>query len=100
MPERYRITRAARTDLDAIWRYGAENHSVDQAMAYDEAMHEAFDRLADFPGLGRGIEASAQGTRLAFEGAHVILYRPAPAPLTILRIAHQSSDWASLLESD
>ena len=45
----YRLSPAARRDLEEIWLYSAEKWSVDQAERYTDALEEAFDRLSLSP---------------------------------------------------
>ena len=67
-------------------------------MAYEASLHELFDRLVDFPDLGRAVQGAGEGTRLAFESSHVIVYRT--EPIRILRVLHQAQDWMALIEGD
>ena len=49
---KYRISKRAHRDLDAIWRYIARNSSIETADKVDSEIHGAMKMLADFPGMG------------------------------------------------
>ena len=87
-----RLSPKAEQDLEAIWRYTAENWSVAQADRYTKLIFEAFNELAMGSAVGR--KASARNGYFKFPvGSHFIFYREdSGSQLDVIRILHQSMD--------
>ena len=97
MVESYRIRAAAVRDLDQIWLYGAEQYSQNRADLYDIELHEAFERVAKFPEIGRELFDVARNVRFLVVRSHIIVYQP--KPVEIIRVLHQRSDWMQTIGS-
>ena len=73
--KQYRVAGAARTDLDEIWFYIAQDN-VDAADKFIHAIVSRFPKLAAMPQLGRRREELAPRLRSFPVGRYVIFYRP------------------------
>ena len=90
----YRISDAARSDLDEIWFYLAQDNP-DAADRFVRVLVAWFPRLAAMPGMGRQREELAQRLR-SFPTAHyVIFYRPMENGVEIARVLHGARDFPS-----
>ena len=49
----YRLTRQAKSDIKAIYRYTVEYFGEGQAQEYLDGLEYSFDLLADNPNMGR-----------------------------------------------
>jgi toxin ParE1/3/4 len=88
---RYRLTPAARADLDAIWAYTLQNWGMHQAERYIRALSDACAAAAD--GRGQAADAIRPGYRRLLSGAHVLFFRlAADGGADIIRILHQRMD--------
>jgi toxin ParE1/3/4 len=94
------LTRAARDDLDSIWRFSARNWSVRQANAYIRTIQEAIARLSLFPQSGRLFGDWRPGIRILQSGDHLIVYRLADDRIEIVRVLHGHMDVEGLFGSD
>ena len=87
----FSVARLADQDLLDILRFGGERFGPPAAIGYYDGLIEAFELLAQFPGMGRGI---GNGQRMRAYKAHVIIYRiEGEYAVTILRVVHGASDW-------
>jgi plasmid stabilization system protein ParE len=91
---RLRIARQARTDLDQIWLYTAqESGSTDAATRLVSAITEQFALFARFPFIGRSLENSRRPNVRTFPvHNHLIFYSTRPGEVRILRVIHSSRD--------
>jgi toxin ParE1/3/4 len=89
---RYRISEAARADVDAIWLYIAEQGSLDTADQLIDTVTERFPLLAANPGMGRERNECAPGLRSFPVGDYLIFYRRAEGHIDIVRVLHGSRD--------
>ena len=97
MADGYRLLEEAQADLDDIAAFGAEFYSVDRVLAYDEELHSAFERLVEFPELGKLVPERSDTMRALPVEQHIVFYRPVPAPILIVRVMHQRADWSNIL---
>lgn len=98
MTRGYRLASGARYDLQSIWTFIAH----DSAPAADRVMariQQAVERLAQSPKIGHSrtdLHASEQ-VRFWPVGSYIIVYRPSPKPILIVRILHAARDLNALL---
>jgi toxin ParE1/3/4 len=80
----FRVSDAARADLDEIWFYIAQDNpeTVDK---FVHALVSRFPRLASMPEIGRQREELAARLRSFPVGNYVILYRPMESGVEIAR---------------
>lgn len=89
----YRISSAARDDLDSIWRYVAHD-SLDAADRLIDLFHEKFLLLSSQPGLGESRNELSAGLRIFTVGKYAVFYRPTQSNIEIVRLIHASRDMA------
>jgi toxin ParE1/3/4 len=91
---RLRVAPQAGVDLDAIWRYIAEDSgSIDIATHEVDRIRDAFSLLLRFPELGRRQDAVLRlGLRSLIVDKYVVLYRIRAAEVQIVRVIHGSRD--------
>ncbi len=93
----YRVSDAARADLEEIWLFIAE----DDAEAADRlvrAVVSRFPTLASMPYMGRKREELFPGLRSLALGNYVIFYRPIQEGVEIVRIVHGARDLPPLFD--
>lgn len=90
----YILTREADADLESIWDYSETNWGRKQARKYLTQLEKRFIFLAKRPDMGRS-RYDIPGSPLSFhEGRHVIFYRKAKEGVEIIRVLHDSMDFA------
>jgi toxin ParE1/3/4 len=94
---RYKLTRAARTDLLHIWNYLAESASFDVADKVIADLANGMDRVAETPGLGHE-RSDLTDKPVKFHRVHRYLIIYAASPVVIVRVLHSSRDVRSLLQ--
>lgn len=87
-----RLTPQAKSDLDGIWTYTAEQWSPDQAEVYMRTLDATFRLLAQHPGMGRSIDDIREGYFKFPAASHILIYRVRKGQVEIVRILHKSSD--------
>lgn len=98
MKRRYRLTPQARRDLLFIWEFIARD-DIQAAERLTERMERAFRLLAEFPGTGHKREDVETSEPVLFwpVGSYVLVYKPEPKPIVIVRIVHGARDLNALL---
>lgn len=96
---RLRITPRANSDLLEIWAYISDD-SERTADKFIDQMHEAIQKLAKHPELGRRRDELSQGIRSFPFRRYVVFYRRTSAFLLIVRILHGARDIYSAFEND
>ncbi len=86
----YRVSRLAKTDITAIYRYTVRTWSGEQADTYQALIMAALKRLADGTGIGRA--AAIEGYLSLRVGSHTIFYREVDGIIFIDRVLHQAMD--------
>ena len=92
MSAAYALRALARTDLETIWVYTAEQWGVEQAERYLNSFFACFDDLAENPQLGRQRDGVKAGYRSFPQGRHVVFYVIVPSGIEVIGIMHQSAD--------
>jgi toxin ParE1/3/4 len=96
---RYRISDAARADLDAIWLYVAERGGIDAADRLIDAIMDGIRLLARHPGMGRerdDLATDLRGFPVPDYAHYLIFYRQTDGPIDIVRVLQGSQDLPSL----
>ncbi len=93
----YRISDAARTDLDEIWFYIAQD-DVSAADKFIRAIVMRFPKLATMPLMGRTREELSPRLRSFPIGRYLIFYRPMENGVEIVRVLHGARDFPPLFE--
>ncbi len=92
MPNKYKLTPAARNDIKQIWHYSVDTWGETQAAAFTTQLETRFDEIAENPFLGRARSDVAQGYRSLPCGKHVIFYTISNEIVEIIGIPHASMD--------
>lgn len=92
---RIEITEAALLDLETLYLDGAAKFGASNAEAYQDALTDSFQKLADFPAAHPERPEIAPGLRSVRFRAHLILCRFNDRVIQILRIRHGRDDWMS-----
>ena len=93
----YRVAAAARSDLDDIWFYIAQDN-VEAADKFIRFIVAKFPKLAAWPEIGRQREELSPRLRSLVVGQHVIFYRPMENGIEIVRVLHGARDLPPLFE--
>ena len=95
---RIRIAQQARSDLDAIWLYIAqESGSTDAATRVVSTITDKFALFARFPFIGKSLESHARPHVRSFSAdRYMIFYSTRADEIRILRIIHASRDAQSV----
>jgi len=95
----YRLTTQARRDFRAIWEFIALD-DIDAADRVAGRLEKAFQLLTKFPRKGhmRSDVSTSEPVLFWIAGSYVIVYRPTPKPLQIVRIVHGSRDLGALFD--
>jgi toxin ParE1/3/4 len=97
------IRPAADADIDSQWLYLAQRNP-DAARRFLIGCRAAFELLAERPGIGRNYgltdPALADVRRWIVPGfrRHLIIYRPVPDGVEIIRVLHGSRDIPAVFE--
>lgn len=94
---RYRVSGRARTDLDEIWLYIAQDN-INAADKLIQTIVLRFTKLAHLPDLGRRREELAPRLRSFPVGRFVIFYRQMNHGIEIVRVLHGTRDLPPLFE--
>lgn len=93
----WRLTNAARDDLDAISLWGLHTFGLRQAEKYDVRILDMLDVLAANPKIAPERRGHQRVARLMPCEAHNILYVVQGGDVVILRVLHHLQDWFDLL---
>jgi len=87
-----RITAKADADLQSIWEYFATENPA-AANRLEDALHNAMQFLAEFPGLGH-CRADVREKRYRFWSvfSYLIAYRTEGEDLIVVRVLHGARD--------
>jgi toxin ParE1/3/4 len=89
---RLELSRAAEADLAGIRDYTVEHHGGDQAIAYLDAIEQAFRRIMDYPESGMKYPGIEPAIRSVPCGSHRIYYDAAGDAVRIQRVLHKAMD--------
>jgi len=93
----YRVSPEARTDLDGIWLYIAQD-DPDAADKYILAIVSRFPTLGSMPLMGRERPELSPGLRSFVVGHHVIFYRLLEGGIEVARVLDGVRDLPPLFE--
>jgi len=97
---RFRLSRAADTDLRKIAEHTLQQWGETQRDAYITEMFDAFARLAETPQIATSAERIREGYRKFPQGSHVIFFRPSDTHrIEIIRVLHKRMDAEAHLSS-
>ena len=88
----FRLTPAAESDLEEIWRYTRQKWGVEQAHRYIDVLTEAFAVLADSPKSAPACDHIRAGYRHRSIERHVVYFKIAPYGIAVVRVLHERMD--------
>lgn len=88
----FKLTEQADSDVAAIYLYSLEEFGLDQAEDYAASLDRAYERIAEFPKLGRLCPELQPDLRRHEVLQHVIYYREVDLDVLIVRILHRQMD--------
>ena len=89
---RYELSRAADRDLDEIYVYSYREFGEAKADVYLRSLHERFEQLAEFPGIGRPIDRTRPGHLRFPHASHSVYFVKISGGIRIVRVLHQRMD--------
>ena len=92
----YRLTILAERDVLGIWLYIARD-SLAAADRLVDRLTEAYQLLADNPGMGEKMERHRPGLRAWPVGNYVIYFQSVPDGIEVYRVLHGARDAGRLL---
>ena len=99
MQKRFTLSAQARQDLKDIKDYIARD-SLDRAEEFIRAIARRFQKLAEFPGMGRSYEELFPNLRGFPVSNYIIFYRPSEQGISIDRILSGYRDIEDLFQDD
>lgn len=98
MSSRYQLTLEAQTHVDQIGVYIARD-SINAALKIYDALEEAFELLAQSPGIGHTREdLTSRPVKFWSVYSYLVVYDPESRPVTILAVLHGARDVEHLLK--
>lgn len=95
----YKLSAAARDDLEGITNYTIDAFGEGQAVSYNAHMHRAAQLVADFPALGMPyVTKSGNAFQKFTSGSHTLFYQPSEQGVLIVRILHSQMDFDAHLD--
>lgn len=91
-------------DLEAAYRWLADEGGIELAERFLNSANTSFARLLSTPGLGPPIESAnlhltaIRKWRVDGFGNFLIFYRPDDDGIAIIRVLHAAQDWWGLLD--
>ena len=86
---KYRLSRKADQDIQAIFEFGAERFGIAQAEIYLTGLHKQLDLLADKPEAWPHIEIKNTYFQRCVYESHSIYYQQVNADIVIVRVLGQ-----------
>ena len=98
MSRRYQLTATAQQGIDEIGAFIAED-SVDAALKVYDTLEEAFELLAENPGIGHTRQdLTDRPLRFWSVFSYLVVYDPSSRPLSIVAVLHGARDVELLLK--
>ncbi len=95
---RYRLSPEARSDLDSIWDYIADDN-IPAADGLLHKVHEKLRLLAEAPGVGRPRDELAPGLRSLPVGNYLLFYRVIREGIEVVRVLHGARNLPPLFDA-
>lgn len=89
---KYRLSRRAAIDLEAVAEYTIERFGIEQARRYREELKACFEQLVGNPSMGRRAEQLAHGLQRFEHQSHIVFYQREADGLLIVRVLHSRMD--------
>jgi antitoxin ParD1/3/4/toxin ParE1/3/4 len=96
--KRFKLSRAAQTDLESIGEYLAETAGAEQAVEVVSRIRLEFQKLAEMPGIGHYREDLLdQRYRFWRVYSYLIVYRWETDPIRIIAVVHGARNLIAFL---
>lgn len=82
----------AENDLEAIWRFGAQEWSPAVANDHEHTLWRVCNRILENPKLGKPRDELVPGLHSIVIDPHVVFYRASSNAIEIVRIVHQREE--------
>jgi toxin ParE1/3/4 len=89
----YTLTHEADADVQSIAKESVKRWGLARAERYVLVLHEAFERIAEFPNLGRDASDIRPGYLRLESGNHSVFYRKIENGILIVRVLHERMDF-------
>jgi toxin ParE1/3/4 len=89
----YVLSGKADADVQSIAEESVKRWGLARAEKYILALHETFQRLADFPNIGRDASHIRAGYMRIESASHAVFYRKTESGVLIVRILHERMDF-------
>ncbi|MBT3330188.1 MAG: type II toxin-antitoxin system RelE/ParE family toxin [Rhodospirillaceae bacterium] len=89
---RYSLSEASIGDIEGIYRYTLTQFGTAQAVANHGSLEQAFERICEYPQIGRQRPEIDELTRSLVHRSHTIYYEIRADHIFILRILHGQQD--------
>ena len=89
----YTLSQKADDDILSIARTSVQQWGLARAERYILSLHEAFERLAEFPAMGRNADEIRPGYLQIESASHAIFYRKIETGILIVRVLHERMDF-------
>ena len=88
----YHLTAEAEARLAAIFEYSVREFGLAAARSYLAGLHDAFEKLARFPRMGRSFGFVKPGIRRHEHASHIIYYRGVATGVIIVTVLGRQQD--------
>lgn len=95
----YRLTPAAESDLENIWRYTYQEWGIVQAHKYIDNLMGCFQQLAESPKMCHERPEFHPPVRIHIHQHHLIVYVMDGESILIVRVLHENMDIESHLKT-
>lgn len=89
----YTLSQKADDDILHIARASVQQWGLARAERYILNLHEAFERLAEFPDMGRTVDEIRPGYLQMESASHAIFYCKIETGILIVRVLHERMDF-------
>lgn len=90
----YRLSPAAESDVEGIWRYTRKQWGIEQAQRYTDTLTAAFQELADAPEAAPACDYIRRGYRRRRIARHIVYFRRTDYGIEVVRVLHDRMDAA------
>ena len=94
----FQLKPKAQQDLENIYEYSVQEFGQNRAIQYIRDLNAAFIKVTNLPSLGQDYGFVRQDILAYRVVSHIIFYRVSAAGIIIIRVLHQSMDYARHLK--
>jgi toxin ParE1/3/4 len=84
----YRLSLAAESDMEGIWRYTRKQWGIEQAHRYTDTLTAAFEELAEAPKTAPACDHIRRGYRRRGVERHIVYFRMTGYGIEVVRVLH------------